>query len=64
MVRSTLVNLGPKVLAGRMVREYVERLYAPATHRARPFSSYVCHAFFSAHSAQVPKISTVCATFT
>ncbi len=30
MVRSTLVNLGPKVLAGRMVREYVERLYAPA----------------------------------
>ncbi|MFD8797993.1 alpha-glucan family phosphorylase [Streptomyces atroolivaceus] len=30
MVRSTLVTLGPKVLAGRMVREYVERLYAPA----------------------------------
>lgn len=34
MVRSTLVTLGPKVLAGRMVREYVERLYAPA--RPRP----------------------------
>ncbi|MFJ4923492.1 alpha-glucan family phosphorylase [Streptomyces sp. NPDC088725] len=36
MVRRTLVNLGPKVLAGRMVREYVERLYAPAAraHRA------------------------------
>ncbi|MEV7087946.1 alpha-glucan family phosphorylase [Streptomyces sp. NPDC093085] len=36
MVRSTLVTLGPKVLAGRMVREYVERLYAPAAraHRA------------------------------
>ncbi len=34
MVRSTLVNLGPKVLAGRMVREYVERLYAP--RRAGP----------------------------
>ncbi|RDG37486.1 alpha-glucan family phosphorylase [Streptomyces corynorhini] len=36
MVRATLVTLGPKVLAGRMVREYVERLYAPAAdaHRA------------------------------
>jgi starch phosphorylase len=30
MVRHTLKTLGPKVLAGRMVREYVERLYAPA----------------------------------
>ncbi|MFE7754806.1 alpha-glucan family phosphorylase [Streptomyces sp. NPDC057429] len=30
MVRRTLVTLGPKVLASRMVREYVERLYAPA----------------------------------
>ncbi|MGF1427599.1 alpha-glucan family phosphorylase [Kitasatospora sp. LaBMicrA B282] len=30
MVRHTLVTLGPKVLAGRMVREYVERLYTPA----------------------------------
>ncbi|MEU7279441.1 alpha-glucan family phosphorylase [Streptomyces sp. NPDC045431] len=36
MVRRTLANLGPKVLAGRMVREYVERLYTPAAlaHRA------------------------------
>ncbi|GGX77084.1 alpha-glucan family phosphorylase [Streptomyces minutiscleroticus] len=36
MVRRTLTHLGPKVLAGRMVREYVERLYAPAAraHRA------------------------------
>ncbi|OAH16188.1 alpha-glucan family phosphorylase [Streptomyces jeddahensis] len=36
MVRQTLTQLGPKVLAGRMVREYVERLYAPAAraHRA------------------------------
>jgi starch phosphorylase len=36
MVRQTLVTLGPKVLAGRMVREYVERLYVPAAraHRA------------------------------
>ena len=36
MVRRTLGRLGPKVLAGRMVREYVDRLYAPAaqSHRA------------------------------
>ncbi|MFG2566960.1 alpha-glucan family phosphorylase [Streptomyces sp. NPDC048567] len=30
MVRRTMGNLGPKVLADRMVAEYVERLYAPA----------------------------------
>ncbi|MFJ8432492.1 alpha-glucan family phosphorylase [Kitasatospora sp. NPDC094019] len=35
MVRHTLVTLGPKVLAGRMVREYVERLYAPAARAQR-----------------------------
>ncbi|MBM7172162.1 alpha-glucan family phosphorylase [Streptomyces sp. G44] len=36
MVRRTLTRLGPKVLADRMVREYVEELYAPAAraHRA------------------------------
>ncbi|HET9381080.1 MAG TPA: alpha-glucan family phosphorylase [Streptomyces sp.] len=36
MVRRTLTLLGPKVLAARMVREYVERLYGPAAlaHRA------------------------------
>ncbi|WP_327374031.1 alpha-glucan family phosphorylase [Streptomyces sp. NBC_01216] len=36
MVRGTLNGLGPKVLADRMVREYVERLYAPAAgaHRS------------------------------
>ncbi|MDX3531413.1 glycosyltransferase family 1 protein [Streptomyces sp. ID05-39B] len=36
MVRQTITLLGPKVLAGRMVREYVERLYTPAAqaHRA------------------------------
>ncbi|MFC5907673.1 alpha-glucan family phosphorylase [Streptacidiphilus monticola] len=36
MVRHTLVTLGPKVVAGRMVREYIERLYTPAAeaHRA------------------------------
>ncbi len=30
MVRHTLVALGPKVMATRMVRDYVEQLYAPA----------------------------------
>lgn len=30
MVRHTLQSLGPKVLASRMVREYVTRLYVPA----------------------------------
>ncbi|KFF99425.1 glycogen phosphorylase [Streptomyces scabiei] len=35
MVRGTLTHLGPKVLAGRMVREYVERLYAPAARAHR-----------------------------
>ncbi len=36
MVRHTLSTLGPKVRAARMVREYTERLYAPAAraHRA------------------------------
>ena len=36
MVRHTLATLGPKVLAGRMVRDYVDLLYAPAarSHRA------------------------------
>lgn len=38
MVRRTLTVLGPKVLAGRMVREYVERLYAPAAHAHRATS--------------------------
>ena len=35
MVRHTLKSLGPKVLATRMVREYVDRLYAPAARHAR-----------------------------
>jgi starch phosphorylase len=34
MVRHTLRTLGPKVLASRMVREYVERLYLPAARSA------------------------------
>ncbi|MEU6609654.1 alpha-glucan family phosphorylase [Streptomyces shenzhenensis] len=39
MVRRTLTLLGPKVLAGRMVREYVERLYAPAAHAHRALTA-------------------------
>jgi starch phosphorylase len=34
MVRHTLKTLGPKVLASRMVAEYVHRLYAPASASA------------------------------
>ncbi|SDE12918.1 alpha-glucan family phosphorylase [Rhodococcus tukisamuensis] len=35
MVRHTLEDLGPKVLASRMVRDYVVGLYAPAARAAR-----------------------------
>ena len=35
MLRHTLRTLGPKVLASRMVTEYVERLYLPAAESAR-----------------------------
>jgi glycogen phosphorylase len=35
MMRHTLKTLGPKVLASRMVREYVERLYVPAADASR-----------------------------
>lgn len=37
MVRHTLRTLGPKVLASRMVREYVDRLYVPAAAASRAF---------------------------
>jgi starch phosphorylase len=39
MVRHTLQTLGPKVLASRMVRDYVEELYTPATGSARALGS-------------------------
>ncbi len=35
MVRRTLTSLGPRVLAGRMVRDYVAKLYAPAAQAQR-----------------------------
>ncbi|MFJ2808132.1 alpha-glucan family phosphorylase [Kitasatospora sp. NPDC087271] len=43
MVRHTLVTLGPKVLAGRMVREYVERLYTPAALAQRELAAAEHH---------------------
>ncbi|MGW2783930.1 glycosyltransferase family 1 protein [Streptomyces populi] len=43
MVRRTLTHLGPKVLAGRMVREYVERLYAPAAQAHRALTAGAAH---------------------
>ncbi len=35
MVRHTLIALGPKVLASRMVRDYTEQYYAPAAQSVR-----------------------------
>jgi glycogen phosphorylase len=35
MVRHTLIALGPKVLASRMVRDYTEQYYAPAAQSLR-----------------------------
>ncbi|HEU5005477.1 MAG TPA: alpha-glucan family phosphorylase [Jatrophihabitantaceae bacterium] len=44
MVRHTLKSLGPKVLASRMVIDYVQRLYAPAALSSRRMSAdgFVC----------------------
>jgi glycogen phosphorylase len=39
MVRHTLKSLGPKVLATRMVCDYVERLYAPSALTSRALNS-------------------------
>jgi starch phosphorylase len=39
MVRHTLKHLGPKVMATRMVSDYVEQLYAPAAASARVMSA-------------------------
>ena len=35
MLRHTLKSLGPKVLATRMVRDYVQQLYSPAAGTGR-----------------------------
>ncbi|MCF6525185.1 alpha-glucan family phosphorylase [Streptomyces sp. JJ36] len=39
MVRQTLARLGPKLPADRMVREYAQRLYAPAARAHRELSA-------------------------
>ena len=40
MVRHTLESLGPKVLASRMVRDYVHHLYAPAAKASRELAAH------------------------
>jgi starch phosphorylase len=39
MIRDTIAGLGPKVLASRMVRDYVTRLYAPAAAASHAIDS-------------------------
>jgi starch phosphorylase len=39
MVRHTLKSLGPKVLATRMVRDYIRQLYAPAARTGRQLNA-------------------------
>src|SRR5436305_5791685 len=39
MVRHTLQSLGPQVLASRMVRDYVVKLYAPAAASSRSMAT-------------------------
>jgi starch phosphorylase len=39
MLRHTIKELGPKVLATRMVRDYVEQLYVPAAQSSRQLNS-------------------------
>ncbi|MEV7993977.1 glycosyltransferase family 1 protein [Streptomyces sp. NPDC086077] len=72
MVRQTLMLLGPKVLAGRMVGEYVERLYAPAAraHRtmaaeaARELAEWKDRVRRSWHGVRVDHVETSATTAT
>ncbi|MER6090370.1 alpha-glucan family phosphorylase [Streptomyces bluensis] len=72
MVRRTLTHLGPKVLAGRMVREYVERLYAPAAraHRelapdvARELAEWKARVRSAWHRVTVDHVETSASTAT
>ncbi|MBX9395456.1 glycosyltransferase family 1 protein [Streptomyces sp. TRM72054] len=72
MVRQTLMLLGPKVLAGRMVGEYVERLYAPAAraHRtmdpdaARELAEWKARLRRSWHGVRVDHVETSATTAT
>ncbi|MEV0200283.1 alpha-glucan family phosphorylase [Nonomuraea sp. NPDC050691] len=42
MVKHTLTSLGPKVLAGRMLRDYVLGLYTPAAKAGRALAAESC----------------------
>ena len=55
MVKHTLRTLGPKVLASRMLREYVTRLYTPAAAAARAIEadSYALATDLSAWKSRV-----------
>ncbi|KUO14414.1 glycosyltransferase family 1 protein [Streptomyces dysideae] len=72
MVRQTLTLLGPKVLAGRMVREYVERLYTPAAHAhramtpdsARELAAWKARVRTAWHGVTVDHVETSVATAT
>ncbi|MFF8944850.1 glycosyltransferase family 1 protein [Streptomyces sp. NPDC014864] len=72
MVRRTLTLLGPKVLAGRMVREYVDRLYSPAAHAhraldhdaARELAAWKARVRAAWHEVTVDHVETSAATAT
>lgn len=57
MVRHTLQTLGPKVLASRMVRDYVEQYYTPAAQSLRKTSRPPTAAASSAPPASWPPIA-------
>ncbi len=57
MVKHTLTSLGPKVLAGRMLRDYVVGLYLPAARAAHALSadSYAAAKAFAAWRLKVTR---------
>ncbi|MBX6382803.1 MAG: alpha-glucan family phosphorylase [Microbispora sp.] len=57
MVKHTLSSLGPKVLAGRMLRDYVTDLYTPAADSARALAAdgYANARLFAAWKLRVAK---------
>ena len=60
MVRHTLKSLGPKVLASRMVRDYVHQLYVPAAgRRARSTDDYAGAAELAAWKAGARRLAGV-----
>ncbi|MHC5904126.1 alpha-glucan family phosphorylase [Streptomyces sp. S6] len=72
MVRRTLTRLGPKVLADRMVREYVDRLYTPAAlahrtttpERARELADWKGRVRGAWHKVAVDHVETSTTTAT